>query len=87
MDKRVSELKVGKTIGNFIKQLREDKGLTLEELSLKTNWSPKVIHQYEITGDIGLSELDKLAKLYGMTRKEILIALDKFLDQNIEKRC
>ena len=81
MNERSMLSEVERIIAKFLKQLRENQGISIEELSAKTHWNIEKIRQAETSGEIGLPELDQLAKIYGISRKEILNALDNYLDK------
>ncbi len=61
------------TIGDKIKYLREQKGLTQEEVAIAVETTPQNIYKYEkgIISNIPLAKIEKLALLFGVTPWEL----------------
>lgn len=61
------------TIGDKIKRLREEMGLTQDEVATAVDTTPQNIYKYEkgIISNIPLAKIEKLASLFGVTPWEL----------------
>lgn len=66
--------KTQRTIAKRLKEKREEKGFTLDDVAKKLNVSKVTLHKYEnlIILNIPIDNIEKLAKLYHTTPKYIM---------------
>ena len=80
-----------KVLGERIKEKRIKKGLSIEEIYIKTGLNKNVILKIEKGENVLLKHLDKLANLYDITVEELVTGIDgrfceNFYKFNIKKR-
>lgn len=59
-------------IGDNVKKIREEKGLTIEKLAYKAEISARTVNRIEHNKDFRLSNLQKIANALNVSIEEIL---------------